>query len=53
MDTYKIRKIDDDWEQLVNPQGEVIAESHHLDAEDVLWGLGLEYECEEVWTDEY
>ena len=53
MDTYKIRKIDDDWEQLVNPQGEVIAESHHLDAEDVLWGLGLKYECEEVWTAEY
>lgn len=52
MNTYKIRRINDNWEQLINPQGEVIAESHYLDVEDVLEGLGLEYESEEVEEDE-
>lgn len=52
MKTYTIRKVNDDWEQLINPEGEIIAESHYLDVEDVLLGLGIKYKCEEVWTDE-
>ena len=42
-----IIKISDDWEQLLDDDI-VVAESHHLNVEDVLRGLripyGLEYE---------
>lgn len=41
-----------DWEQLVNDKGEVIAEGHHLSAEDVLFALGYRFEIEGIDEDE-
>ena len=43
-----IIRIGDYWEQLVDDSGEVIAEGHKLDVEDVLWALGIKYTCEEI-----
>lgn len=41
---YKIVNVNDDWQKLVDPNGEVIAENHVLYAEDVLYALNLAYE---------
>lgn len=45
-------KISDNWEQLIDDNGAVIAEAHTLDVEDVLRGLKIPYEVEEVDDDE-
>ncbi len=45
-------RISDNWEQLLNDDGTVIAEAHTLDVEDVLRGLKIPYEVEEMDDDE-
>lgn len=43
-----VLKISEDWEQLIDKDtGEVLCESHKLDAEDVLFALGFRFEIEE------
>ena len=49
---FKIVRENDDWEKLIDDDGNIIAEAHHLDVEDVLSGLKIPYECEEINTDE-
>ena len=49
---FKIVRENDDWEKLLDDDGNVIAEAHHLDVEDVLYGLKTPYECEDINTDE-
>ena len=49
---FKIVRENDDWEKLIDDDGKVIAEAHHLDVEDVLYGLKIPYECEDINTDE-
>ena len=44
---YTLRKADD-WEELENPQGKVIAQGHRLSAEEILTALGLEFQVEEL-----
>ena len=41
-------KISDNWEQLIDDNGIIIAEAHTLDVEDVLRGLKIPYKVEEV-----
>ena len=39
--------VNDDYEQLINEDtNEVLAESHKLSAEDVLWALGYKFSVE-------
>lgn len=45
-------QVDDDYERLVDEDGDVIAEGHKLDAEDVLFGLRIPFEIEIVETGE-
>ena len=49
---FKIVRENGDWEKLIDDDGKVIAEAHHLDVEDVLYGLKIPYECEDINTDE-
>ena len=48
---YTLRKADD-WEELENPQGNVVAQGHKLSAEEVLSALGVEFQTEELESDE-
>lgn len=48
-----IKIINDNWEQLVDDNGAVIAENHCLDVEDVLRGLKIPYEVEYIEDDNY
>lgn len=48
---YTLRKADD-WEELENPQGDVVAQGHRLSAEEVLSALGVEFQTEELESDE-
>ena len=48
---YTLRKADD-WEELENPQGNVVAQGHRLSAEEVLSALGVEFQTEELENDE-
>ena len=48
---YTLRKADD-WEELENPQGNVVAQGHRLSAEEVLSALGVEFQTEELESDE-
>ena len=41
-----------DWEELENPQGNVGAQGHRLSAEEVLSALGVEFQTEELESDE-
>lgn len=47
---YILRKADD-WEELENPQGNVIAQGHRLSAEEILSALGVEFHVEELEED--
>ena len=49
---FKIVRENDDWEKLLDDDGKVVAEAHHLDVEDVLYGLKIPYECGDINTDE-
>ena len=49
---FKIVRENGYWEKLLDDDGNVIAEAHHLDVEDVLYGLKIPYECEDTNTDE-
>ena len=48
--SYTLRKADD-WEELENPQGNVVAQGHRLSAEEVLSALGVEFQTEELKED--
>ena len=48
---YTLRKADD-WEELENPQGNVVAQGHRLSAEEVLSALGVEFQIKELESDE-
>lgn len=45
-------QVDDGYERLVDEDGDVIAEGHKLDAEDVLFGLRIPFEIVEMETEE-
>lgn len=47
---YILRKADD-WEELENPHGNVIAQGHRLSAEEILSALGVEFHVEELEED--
>lgn len=47
---YILRKADD-WEELENLQGDVVAQGHRLSAEEVLSALGVEFHVEELEED--
>ena len=47
---YILRKADD-WEELENPQGNVVAQGYRLSAEEVLFALGVEFQTEELEED--
>ena len=44
---YILRKADD-WEELEDSQGNVVAQGHRLSAEEVLSALGVEFQTEEI-----
>lgn len=48
---YILREADD-WEELEDSQGKVIAQGHRLSAEEVLSALGVEFQIEEVEEEE-
>lgn len=41
-------QVYDDYERLVDDDGDVVAEGHELDAEDVLFGLRIPFEIVEM-----
>ena len=43
---YILRKADD-WEELEDPRGNVVAQGHRLSAEEVLSALGVEFQIQE------
>ena len=47
---YILRKADD-WEELEDPQGKVIAQGHRLSAEEILSALGVDFHVEELEED--
>ena len=47
---YILRKADD-WEELEDPRGNVVAQGHRLSAEEVLSALGVEFQTEELESD--
>ena len=49
---FQVGEHDSAWDAALDDNGNVIAESHHLDVEDVLYGLKIPYECEDINTDE-
>ena len=49
---FKVVRENDNWEKLIDDDGNVIAESHSLDVEDVLQGLKIPYECEEIFDED-
>ena len=49
---FKVVRENDNWERLIDDDGNVIAESHSLDVEDVLQGLKIPYKCEEIFDED-
>ena len=47
---YILRKADD-WEELEDPRGNVVAQGHRLSAEEVLSALGVEFQTQEFEED--
>ena len=47
---YILRKADD-WEELEDSRGNVVAQGHRLSAEEVLLALGVEFQTEELEED--
>ena len=47
---YILRKAEN-WEELENPQGKIVAQGHRLDAERILAALGVEFQIEELAED--
>ena len=47
---YILRKAEN-WEELENPQGKIVAQGHRLDAERILSALGVEFQIEELAED--
>ena len=47
---YILRKVDD-WEELEDPRGNVVAQGHRLSAEEVLSALGVEFHTQEFEED--
>lgn len=47
---YILRKADD-WEELEDPRGNVVAQGHRLSAEEVLSALGVDFHVEELEED--
>ena len=47
---YILRKAEN-WEELENPQGKIVAQGHRLDAERILSALGVEFQIEELTED--
>ena len=47
---YILRKADD-WEELEDPQGKVIAQGHRLGAEEILSALGVGFQMQEFTED--
>ena len=47
---YILRKADD-WEELEDPRGNVVAQGHRLSAEEVLSALGVEFHTQEFEED--
>ncbi len=48
-----IRDINDNWQQLIDDNGKIIAENHTLDVEEILTGLGIPYKVEYIEDDNY
>ena len=44
---YILRKADD-WEELEDSQGNVVAQGHRLSAEEILSAVGVEFQIEEI-----
>jgi stage V sporulation protein T len=44
---YTLRKADD-WEELEDPQGKVVAQGHRLSVEEILSAVGVEFQIEEI-----
>ena len=47
---YILRKADD-WEELEDPQGKVIAQGHRLSVEEILSALGVNFQMQEFTED--
>ena len=47
---YILRKTDD-WEELEDPRGNVVAQGHRLSAEEILSALGVDFHVEELEED--
>ena len=47
---YILRKADD-WEELEDSRGNVVAQGHRLSAEEVLFALGVDFHVEELEED--
>ena len=47
---YILRKADD-WEELEDPQGKVIAQGHRLSAEEILSALGVDFQMQTLKED--
>ena len=47
---YILRKADD-WEELEDSRGNVVAQGHRLSAEEVLSALGVKFQTEELEED--
>ena len=47
---YILRKADD-WEELEDPQGKVIAQGHRLSAEEILSALGVDFQIQTLKED--
>lgn len=47
---YTLRKSEN-WEELEDPQGKVIAQSHRLSTEEILSALGVNFQVEEIEED--
>ena len=47
---YILRKADD-WEELEDPRGNVVAQGHRLSAEEILSALGVEFQTQEFEED--